>query len=487
MQLQCGARSRLFLLGLLICTAVGCGKSAPSSAKPAPTHADVALRVACADERDRAIVQSQSANWASQTGATLTLVAASEPADVRIIRVSELPDLVGQLRSLPAPLRQDGGNYAWADLLPDYRQVLLRWDADVYALPIVGEGSVCVYRTDRLAEKQLAPPDTWEAFATLAEQFAQADGQPSLPPVPTDDAALDRLYHEIVAPFVRRAVDQTSIKGRGFGVAEAPAQFSFHYDLATAQPRLTRVPGFAVALQLLQRLQACRPPGTSATPAEAFRTGQAVLATVTLAELATLQRSAACAGKVGVVRIPGSRRVHLTDAPTEEPQVNYVPYLGSQARLGVVAASSAHPDAAFALLAHLSGPQPAGKALSILSKPDWGAGPIRQTHLNPECQAAWDGYGLSPTTTLALRETLSRQMANAALINPAYCLRLPQAVERQAALVAAVRAALAQPQTPVAPLLQTVEEKWRAVDAPLSESARRAAVWQAVGLQAPSK
>ncbi len=62
--------------------------------------------------------------------------------------------------------------------------------------------------------------------------------------------------------------------------------------------------------------------------------------------------------RFGVRRPPGSQVLfHYDDGKQESLRgINYVPYLGAGGWLGVVPRSAPHADAAFALLAELTGP-----------------------------------------------------------------------------------------------------------------------------------
>src|SRR5205823_12616659 len=104
-----------------------------------------------------------------------------------------------------------------AAFLPLYRSRLLSWDGKTYALPLLGDGHLCVYRADLYAEAttqaaykekhghDLTPPQTWDDFAMQAEFFAGRRGKPSLPSLPADDAGVDRAFGAIAAPFAVRA------------------------------------------------------------------------------------------------------------------------------------------------------------------------------------------------------------------------------------------------------------------------------------------
>ena len=111
---------------------------------------------------------------------------------------------------------------------------------------------------------------------------------------------------------------------------------------------------------MLQRLQANRPPQPAPEPLEAFRDGRAALGIGGTEWVARLQDDTSpVRGRFGVCRVPGSHRVFAYQTGELQPVegVNAVPYLGTGGWLGVVPRGAAHPEAAFALLAELSGPQ----------------------------------------------------------------------------------------------------------------------------------
>ena len=85
--------------------------------------------------------------------------------------------------------------------------------------------------------------------------------------------------------------------------------------------------------------------------ATAFRTGDAKVGLLTLSELGHI--GADVVEALGVAQIPGSRKTFDLDGKerlTDRELVNRVPYLGWGGRLGVVSASCAAPDAAWAFL-----------------------------------------------------------------------------------------------------------------------------------------
>ena len=125
-------------------------------------------------------------------------------------------------------------------MLPIYREQLSEWGGQAQAIPLAGDGSVIIYRTDRLADAKFVAafraalgrkpdaPATWEDFADLAIQFAKFDGKPSLPPMTPAETA--DLYFRIAACYDRPAMDNPRSLREGI--------LSLQFDVTTAAPRL---------------------------------------------------------------------------------------------------------------------------------------------------------------------------------------------------------------------------------------------------------
>jgi multiple sugar transport system substrate-binding protein len=389
-------------------------------------------------------------------------------ADAWVVPAWALPRwaAAGRLRPVPKPLTQPENPYGWTELLPMFGERLLVWDRVAYGLPLLGESPVCCYRADLFGEgahqegfakkysRRPAPPRTWEEFADLAEYFRDARKAPSLPPLPADDDGLDREFFAVAAAYARRAVSQEEAP-RG---DVADDLFSFHYDHRTGRPRVD-APGFVYALKLLQRLQACRPKGPAADPAEALRTGAAVLGLADVPVVASFQRSP-LRDKWGVCRVPGGGRFFDYKTGQERPAPegsNRVPYLGASAWVAVVPTSAADPDAAFGLLADLSGRERSGQ---VVIDPRWGGGAVRRDHFD---RTRWDAFGLDPTRTRDLKEALRETVLHPRLKNPAFRLRTPDEAPREKALLAEVRAALEKGGDP-ARALAAAARRWDELD-----------------------
>lgn len=475
MQRKSQVAGRLFfLLGL---SAVGCGDGGAAVEGPPQPYKGVVLRVACPAGAPADVVTRYSRGWASRNGATVEVRpggvdpgAGADGADLRVLPPAELPHWAaqGKLHPLPPDYQSADNPYQWYRLLPLYREKLLVWDRKAYGLPLLGESPLCCYRADLFADdrhksefakqsgKAPGPPATWDDFAALAAYFHEAGRGPSLPPLPADDDDLGREFFAVAATYARRAIPLDQGGARGDDTAEE--EFAFHYDLKTGKPRIDQ-PGFVQALRLLQRLQKFRPAEPAASPAQAFRDGKAVLCLTDATHLHEFQASPAVRDKFGVCRLPGSGFYfdYETGAKRVTPDDNRVPYLGASGWLAVVPQASAHPEAAFALLAELTGPKVSAE---IVQEPRWGGGATRDEHFR---SARWDAFDLDPERTVALKEAL-RDTVQYQIRNPVLVLRTPDEAPHRAALAAEVRAALADPNADAAQALARVARRWEELD-----------------------
>src|SRR5207248_1503690 len=114
----------------------------------------------------------------------------------------------------------------------------------------------------------------------------------------------------------------------------------------------------------------------SSGPAVALAEDKAVLAVLSLEELASLRKGARIADRYGIAALPGAAA--YTDPKTGALvpiERNYIPYVAG-GWLGVVRKSCQEPDRAFDLLAELGGP---ARSLEFIAA--GGYGPIRDSHL----------------------------------------------------------------------------------------------------------
>lgn len=494
-------RPATFILfsALLTCLVAGCTPPPPVGIAPGQPLAGKTVRVACPQGPSAGVVRTYSKAWQSKEDAKVEVVGydiASGPehvkADVWVLPPAGMPQraAAGLLQKLPDSIIAQESTFGWMDLLPIYREKLLRWNRAVSAVPLTGESPICVYRADFVADaarglafqkkynRPLAPPRTWEEFADLAEFFrdtAPGGAKPSLPPLPADDAALDREFFTIAACYVRRPVPADN-RARDDNLDQL---FSFQYDHRTGKPRLA-TPGFVYALELLKRLQKCRPSGTADSPVDAFRDDNAALALADVSLLTTLQKTHGMADKLGVCRMPGgSRWFEYTSGkavPVSDPAGNRIPYLGSGGWLAAVPLGAAEPQAAFSLLADLAGRERSGQ---ILIDPIFGGGPTRRDHLE---RTRWDSFGLEPERTRTLKDALRQTLEHSGMQNPAVCLRTSTAATHEAVLLKELRAFLKADGGDAAKTLAKVAACWEEMDKERGLEAARDDYRYSVGL-----
>jgi multiple sugar transport system substrate-binding protein len=481
------AISSLFL-SLLAMPAIGCGSKAttsnPQDAKP---FDGVALKIACPSGPSADVLNRFAPGWARRNGAQVEVVLyeptnsppSGEQADVWVLPPWRLGRLAAAGDLLPVPeMYTRRTSPTWTRILPVYRDQLLLWGQTVYALPLLGESPLCVYRTDLFKDAGLPPPTTWQDVEKATRYFhdhAPAGIQGGcLPPLPQDDDGLDREFFAVAAPLARRGAREDD----RMPTSEAE-MFSFQYDLETGKPRISE-PGFVEALSLLQRLHSDRKPGTSIVPPEAFHAGQAVFCLANAAWVARFQeKDSPVRNKFEILQPPGSTIFYSfrTGQPQKMDGINRVPYLGAGGWLAAVPKTTTHADAAFALLADLTG---VDTSREIVSNPRWDGGPTRDEHLNtPEI---WNSYGLNAEQRNRLIEEIRQTVTFPGLKNPAFRLRTPDEAEHRKVLLEAVRAALLEGKD-AAEALKGVAQRWEELDQSIPLKQRIADYRRSLGLR----
>jgi multiple sugar transport system substrate-binding protein len=471
---------RSSILGIVGMSMLGCTPPPPAESESPRLLKGKTLKVACPSGPPAAVMRTYSKSWSNREGATVEVSeyeGSAGPETVKGADIWVMPPAAlarkaaaGLIRPLPTSITGADSNFGWTDLLPIYRERLLIWDRNRCALPILGEAPLCIYRADYLNDparaaafqkkfgRKPAPPATWEDFVDLAEHFrdtAPGGPAPSLPPLPADDAKLDREFFTIAACYARRAISTEE--------PERPDKldqlFSFQYDQASGKPRIDS-PGFVYALNLLKRLQKCRPAGTAADPGEAFRSGQAALGIGDVNVFASMQKLKTLADKASVCRMPGGGRWfnYTSGKEIPTPEGNRVPYLGSGGWIAAVPLGAAEPDAAFSLLTDLAGRERSGH---IVLHDVWGGRPIRREQVE---HSRIESLGFDAERTKQLREAMRQTLLHPGMLNPAVRLRTPTEATHQAVLLKELRAFLQSDGGDAAKALANVAALWTALD-----------------------
>ncbi len=275
----------------------------------------------------------------------------------------------------------------------------------------------------------------------------------------------------------RRAVADNEPRG-----AEQDDQtFSFFYDLKTGKPRING-PGFVHALKWFQQTRDCRPTEAVEEPEQAFLRGEAIFCYTQARWVYRFQTGSdsKVRDRFGVCPVPGAERVFgpndLVGVEAQPP--NRVAYLGSGGYVGGVFLRSQHPDAAFDLLAELSGKDVSSQ---LVQEPRNGGGPIRQAQLSDDMR--WDSYELDRAKTSTFRYTLRQTLLHPNLRNPAMRLRIPDQQSHQEALAKELRSSLMGAAN-AKEALQRVAVRWRQLDEAYGLAKHLADYRQSMGLNA---
>ncbi|AWM40732.1 hypothetical protein GobsT_07300 [Gemmata obscuriglobus] len=457
-------------LGALVTGCDGSGAQGTAPDRPGRPHEGAQLTFNCSDPAFAAAVEPMIRSWEVRTGAAVTLtrdpMTAADATDLAVLPANRLGEWAEPGHLAPLPLKWRG---LVSEMLPPYAERLAAWGDQTQAIPLTGDGVLLVYRADRFADPAaaaefakrgkgpLAAPATWDQYADVAAFFAARDKGPSVPPLPADPTALFDLFSRVASSFDRPTLSDKDLSER----VKDEELLAFHFEIRTGKPRLL-ARGFAESARWLAGLAAAGavPPGASDDPVAALTAGKAVLAIVSLDQLAKLPReNGTVPARFGIAPVPGAQRPLEPGAPPAEKQVvNYVPYFAG-GRLGVVRARCPRPELAFELLAELAGP---ARTAELISTPGLGAGPLRPADLSPDQFPLWLGYGFDPARSQALQDTLRGYLAEA-VKNPTLGLRGPdrEALTRDAAAALRKLGSGAKP----ADVLAEAQTAWNALDA----------------------
>jgi len=476
----------LLLIPALVTVALllpSCKRQLPPPGPPKP-FAGVTVRVATPKHLPlKELLRRHGENWKELSGASVEIVSADSAADIRLLSSAEMPHCVqaGKLGSIP-PAALEASAFESGQLLRIYRYRLMDWDHKTYAIPVLGDSLVLVYRADLLELPQhkksleerlhhpMRPngPATWQEWALIAEYFSQqanwtedetpkATPRPSWPPLPASAADLDREFHAVAASFVRPRVNQEKLDALPQADRDR-VLYDYHFDVGTGEPWI-QSPGFLAALKFLQKVHKLR-PRAAADPVQAFRKGEALFTLASLADIRALQEDPHCKDRIAVGRAPGSELYYSPVAGQEraltDSDGNFIPYVASDGWLGVMAADAAHAEAAQNLLLYLGGPQ---ASLEIALEPRWGGGPTRRNHLDIDNRSGWFGYGLNKERTNQMLLALEAQ-CSPPIANPVYRLRIPAERAYRDAFVESIRPALSG-QTPPESALAEAAKRWK--------------------------
>ncbi len=489
----------LAALALGLVSGCGCGTRAPDQPTGKKAHADAVLKVWCDDPQMAGVFVPRAKAWAHRHTATVQQVMVEADADVLFVPPARLGrlDPTTALRPVPASVTGEGSTYQWGGLLGVYQSRLAHWGGDRYAVPLVGEASVLVFRADLLGDGPFAeafrqkhlrtplPVRTWDDLADIGLFATERNGKPGLPPLPADPAAAATAFGQIAACY-----DRPVATGGNLQEAAGPDPYrrglTFYTDVDVLRNRPAdrwevRVgePPFGEAFRWFEKTAKGRPAEAGDVIA-AVVSGSAVAAVVPVGDLARLPRdpaSGAVDSRFGVASVPGADAFYDAAGKRQKTNsVNRVPLYAGSGLMGVVRQSAAHPDAAWALLIELGGP--AGSAASVANA-TVGGGPLRIENASAST-AHWEQYGFDAARTADLTTAVSDYVAPGT-INPALALRTPDVDAVNALLARAVGSVASGKQSADAGQQQAVKE-WREMDAKTPVDVRQTPRRKSAGL-----
>lgn len=439
---------RVWIANLAALVLAGCSPPSRPSTDALKPYQNIALKLRCADQSFADAIAPLARVWAAKTGAIVEVIASpltpDDGADLAVLPASEIGFWAdrGDLLSVPIALRESGHPYHWSGVLPAYRgEQMAGWGNQLVALPLAGDGYVVVYRADRfddfaaaflyqmLTDRELTAPTSWEEYSAIARFFAAdydgrpAQPKPSLPAFPTDPARAADSFFRVASCYDRPATGEAEQgKSNDDGAfPRDPLSFQFHAD--TGKPRLTSR-GFQAAAEWLAGLRAGGALPAAGSPddaAAALAEGRAVMAVLSLADLAKLPREGGqIPARFGIAPMPGTRAfANAKGDGMTGTDANYIPYCAG-GRFGVVRKTCKQPEAAFDLLAEIGGPT---RSLELLAAPGLGVGPFRITHADHPL--GWLSYGFNDEGTKSLRAALGKYV-RPEVRNRTYGLRGPE-------------------------------------------------------------
>ncbi len=452
--------------------AVGCAdRPSVIDVNPSLPHDNVALRISATNPADLTLLRDLAATWASRNHATVVVseTVGDETADLWVVAPAELPAFAetGRLTEAPPDVMKAAQAYRWDDIFPVISSSLCGWRDKTWAVPVVGEGLVFVYRTDAFPGKAGPVPRHWDDVVQQATEAPRT----CLAAWPAAPEAREAVFFSLAASLDRAVI--TRLPG---GTLVRDDFFSFQFDPTTGASRLMS-PAFLEAGEILAKLTPMTTPG--ADPAESFNRHGAKCGFMTLSELARLDPGVAA--KVGI--LPTLGVTHTYDADGERVavtggNVNRVPYLGWGARVGVVSAKSGNPEAAWDFLTDAG--MPDRQALDLIAAAKWGAGPFRASQLDARNRARWLGYQLTPAETDRLTSAL-RDNLGIGTLNSRTRLRTPNERELREAFRRHWEGVLAGREQPEQALRAT-DEEWTAAIQRIPPDQWRMWVRKALGL-----
>jgi multiple sugar transport system substrate-binding protein len=317
----------------------------------------------------------------------LGFVTGALPYDVLLIPSAWLPDFAPFLASAPESLVESPD---FADILPVYRDSLMRWRGGWMALTVDGDLHLGTYRRDLFDDlptreafrarygRPLEPPRTWEEYRDIAAFFSDRTAPDGTPLAGTLEAYA-RGGQRIWYLFSHAATYANHPDHPG----------AMFFDPDTMTPAIDN-PAWIRALDEMLDLRQFGPEDAASLDSEAvrlrFAQGEAAM-DIDWADTGVLAGDplrSRVAGKLGFFPLPGSREVWNPATKAWDPwaEPRSVTFLAFGGWIGVAPAASPRQDQAWSYLAWYGSPEHSAEDVLDGSS---GINPYRRSQLeDPE-------------------------------------------------------------------------------------------------------
>lgn len=365
----------LLLLAAALVACLGCTKPIGPPSQPPPSQPKV-LKLVVGDRVLAQQIMRVKGEWKARSGIELEVYPVKGPpeSDAIIYDRDYLDVFVedGTVRSLPAEwLNRD--ELHKTNLFDPGGMAECRWGEQVYAVPFGSQVYVLMYRRDLFDRFKLQPPQTWSEYQHVIDMLnAHRTEVPGL-----ELAAIEELNGTFLA--------------RAAAYAKHPDYYATLFDKETMTPLINSPP----FVRALEEMLAAKDPkydesmaADAAAVHKAIYDGRLAMAITTMSAAAVktdeskdaTDSAKAAGGKeaagrttdIAFAELPGATEVYNPKSKSWSPNskatetsgapvVSHVTLLGASGLLGSVMAQSQSPEAAFQLLAWLSGDEWGGQ------------------------------------------------------------------------------------------------------------------------------
>lgn len=300
----------------------------------------------------------------------------------------------------------------WDDILPIYRENILKWNGIAYALPYDGDTVTLYYRKDIFEKKEyrdkflkeygyeLEAPTTWKIYSDIAKFFTgwdwDSDGE---------------IEYGITGNRLVNGSAMLIYLTRAAAYAKHPDDKGFYFDIKTMKPKINNL-GFKKALKEYVEALKYGPDGminfSGNDVRETFVSGKVAMAIdwANIGVMAVNSPISIVKGKVGYAKLPASNEVFNSTTNEWENRNNLASSMVGN-YIFLVNKNSKNKKLAFEFASHMSSPE-LTKVLTATGST--GINPSRFSHFDDP--ASWQKSGFSKEDASSYLGTIKEALAN---------------------------------------------------------------------------